>query len=303
MARNTPPDQRTRAALHRLSTTRWVPSTDTRSTEDGDAQDTGLWAELARDLAWHFAASYEGLPTHAKQQALASALGAEGGWREAYKQLRALSSHWDRLTPMPMADRATATRLAAELNDTRRKLSSAEARIRELDQALMEASTNAREDHLTGALNRRGLAETFDSESAVARRYRQPLTLALLDMDDFKCVNDQRGHDVGDAALVHFAHTVKCALRPSDRFARLGGEEFLVLLPRTGATLAAETMQRLQRALAPPFFTAGGPPLLLTFSAGVTEYRAGESQEDAISRADKALYEAKQSGKNRVVST
>lgn len=289
MARNTPPEQRSRAALHRLSTTRWFPSEDTRSAEASDAQHTGLWAEIARDLAWHFAASHEGLPTHAKQQALAGAPGAGSGSREACKQPCALSSHWDRLAPMPVADRATATRLAAELNDTRRKLTSAKARLRALDQALMDAGTHAREDHLTGALNRRGLAQNSDSKRAVARRHRQPLTLKRLDGDDFRGVNDQRSHGMRDAARVHFAHTVKCVLRPSDRFARLGGEEFGVLLPRTGTTHGAKSILRLQRMLAPPFFAAGGTSLLPTFNAGVTEYRNGESQNDVISRGDKSL--------------
>jgi diguanylate cyclase len=150
-------------------------------------------------------------------------------------------------------------------------------------------------------LNRRGLAEAFVVEAARSEREGTPLCLAILDVDDFKALNDRYGHATGDQALIHLSSVVRRALRPSDIIARYGGEEFVILLPETNVENAAAVMQRTQRELTRHFFMHDNERLLLTFSVGVAERRAGEDQHNIIDRADAALYLAKRQGKNQVV--
>lgn len=190
-----------------------------------------------------------------------------------------------------------------ELIGTRSRVHEAEARIKKLEQELSQVSGLVREDHLTGALNRRGLDEAFERETMRADRSQTPLCVALLDIDDFKRINDTLGHHVGDQALAHLSGVIKEALRPSDLVARYGGEEFIIILPETGLEEAAATIQRLHRELTKKFFLHNNDRILVTFSAGVVQRAPEESQEDAIMRADKAMYQAKKSGKNRVVAS
>jgi diguanylate cyclase len=122
----------------------------------------------------------------------------------------------------------------------------------------------------------------------------------VLDIDNFKNINDALGHKTGDLALVHLARVVRQALRPSDVIARYGGEEFVILLGDTTAADAVNVMMRVQRELTKRFFLHNNERVLITFSAGVAQRVTGESQEDLIERADRALYRAKEAGKNRV---
>jgi diguanylate cyclase len=126
--------------------------------------------------------------------------------------------------------------------------------------------------------------------------------VGLLDIDNFKQINDSHGHQTGDEALQHLVDVVRENVRPQDSVARYGGEEFVVLLPDTLLDSAVATMVRLQRALTKRFFLTGQQKLLITFSAGVAEMRDSEAPEEAIDRADKAMYIAKRSGKNRVIA-
>jgi diguanylate cyclase len=176
----------------------------------------------------------------------------------------------------------------------------AEQRIRELETQLQQMSDMVREDQLTGSLNRRGLDDVFERESARADRRGVPLCLALLDLDNFKRLNDTYGHLAGDAALQHLVRVVKQTLRPMDVIARLGGEEFVILLPETTVDAAAAAMTRLQRELTKHFFLHDNDKLLITFSAGVALRLPNEDQAALVKRADRAMYLAKQSGKNRV---
>ena len=123
--------------------------------------------------------------------------------------------------------------------------------------------------------------------------------MALLDIDNFKKLNDSLGHAAGDQALVALAQHVRKSLRPVDVVARFGGEEFVVLLPATPVDEAAKVLTRLQRELTASLFMHDGKEVFVTFSAGATPYRLGEKIEDALERADEALYEAKRTGKNR----
>jgi len=183
----------------------------------------------------------------------------------------------------------------------RQEVQDAEARIHALEAKLQHLSELVREDQLTGSLNRRGLDDVFERETARADRRGTPLCIAVLDLDDFKKLNDTMGHIAGDNALKHLVKVVKETLRSMDVIARFGGEEFLILLPETTIEAAEATMTRLQRELTRHFFMHENEKVLITFSAGVALRRPHEAQADLVKRADEAMYKAKKSGKNRVV--
>ena len=194
-----------------------------------------------------------------------------------------------------------AQRSRDELITAREQARLAEERILKLQEELDDASRQMRHDQLTGALNRRGLEEMFEKEAARAQRRGAALSIALLDIDHFKKLNDTLGHHTGDAALVHLANVVRKHLRPQDVLARFGGEEFLILLPETETDDAYRAMVRLQRELTREFFMADQQKIVITFSAGVTRIAPGEVLESAMKRADAAMYQAKQAGRNRVM--
>jgi diguanylate cyclase len=183
----------------------------------------------------------------------------------------------------------------------RQEVQDAENRIHTLEAKLQHLSELVREDQLTGSLNRRGLDDVFERETARSDRRGTPLCIAILDLDDFKKLNDTYGHIAGDAALKHLVKIVKDTLRSMDVIARFGGEEFLILMPETSVEAAASTMTRLQRELTKHFFLHDNEKVLITFSAGVALRRPNEEQTELVKRADKAMYTAKQTGKNRVV--
>jgi diguanylate cyclase len=178
----------------------------------------------------------------------------------------------------------------------------AEQKVRELEAELVHASELVREDQLTGVLNRRGLDEAFERELSRVERNPSPLCAALLDLDNFKRLNDAHGHQTGDRALVHMIEIVKTTVRPHDIVARYGGEEFLILLPDTEIDEAVMVITRLQRNLTTHFFLHNNEKLLITFSGGVAQLNPGEDRESLVERADTALYRAKAAGKNRVVA-
>lgn len=188
-----------------------------------------------------------------------------------------------------------------ELQGMRDKANAAQAEVVRLNEELEAVSAQARHDTLTGALNRKGLDEAMTRELATVQRKKTALCVALLDIDNFKKLNDSKGHSTGDAALTHLATVTRETLRPQDVVARYGGEEFVILLPDTALENGVSAMTRLQRALTRRYFLSGKEQILITFSAGVAQLGEGESGEDAIKRADQAMYLAKRAGKNRVV--
>ncbi len=184
----------------------------------------------------------------------------------------------------------------------REEAHAAEERVASLEHELQTVSNLVRVDQLTEALNRRGFDELFRRESQRAQRVGQPLCLALIDLDDFRLINAQHGHLGGDAALCHFVAVMKAKLRGSDAIARMGGEEFVLLLPETPFSEAQATVTRLQHRLAQRPFMYDDARIAVTFSAGVACWHPGETQESLLERADRAMYQAKSSGKNRVVA-
>lgn len=190
-----------------------------------------------------------------------------------------------------------------ELQTMREKANSTQAEIAKLHQELDRVSTQARHDPLTGALNRRGLEEALEREISTVRRKETPLSVGLLDIDNFKALNDSLGHSIGDNALKHLAQVARECMRPQDTLSRYGGEEFVILLPDTILEKGIEAMTRLQRELTKRFFMAGTEKVLITFSAGVAQLNNDEPGMDAIRRADQAMYLAKRAGKNRVIGS
>lgn len=156
-------------------------------------------------------------------------------------------------------------------------------------------------DTLTGLLNRHGWTMQTRHPLRQAQRHGHPLSLLMLDLDHFKCINDTHGHEAGDAALKFIGQLLQRCQRAGDVSARVGGEEFCVLLPHTDAAAAQAFDARLRAELATSA-AAAGLPCTLDFSSGHAQYRtAGETIESLIARADAALYRAKNSGRGRLV--
>ncbi|HEY8550757.1 MAG TPA: GGDEF domain-containing protein [Vicinamibacterales bacterium] len=178
-------------------------------------------------------------------------------------------------------------------------------RVDALQMQLAEAQRQAEQDPLTSIANRRGFDRTLREWTALANRTRKPFSLAIVDIDDFKRINDTHGHQVGDRVLLCLAQHLTEAAAEGDFVARHGGEEFAVLMRHTGLDAAVERMEASLRRIASHEYNyqQSGREERLTFtcSAGVAEFSPGETGDDLLKRADRALYEAKRSGKNRAI--
>jgi diguanylate cyclase (GGDEF)-like protein len=161
----------------------------------------------------------------------------------------------------------------------------------------------AHTDPLTGALNRRYFWELAETELERAYRYERSLALALFDLDNFKAINDQYGHAVGDAVLRHFAAESAKYFRATDLFARYGGEEFVCLLLESSPEMAQRKAEEVRNLVQAKPMTIGQEAIVLTVSIGVAGLSRGEplSLEQLLDRADYALYQAKKNGRNRVM--
>ncbi|PSJ16630.1 GGDEF domain-containing protein [Nitrosomonas supralitoralis] len=184
----------------------------------------------------------------------------------------------------------------------RGEIDKAQNQINQLETQLQEMNEKVHEDHLTGALNRRGFDNAFNREVALLARNNGTLCFALLDIDNFKQLNDTNGHDVGDDVLKYLVEAVKETVRREDVISRYGGEEFAILLPNSVLNAAISTIARIRRYLTKKFFLSENNRLLITFSAGVAQYRPEESQQSLFKRTDEALFHAKRNGKNQIVA-
>jgi diguanylate cyclase len=172
------------------------------------------------------------------------------------------------------------------------ELKKAHARIEELAQV----------DELTGLLNRRYIMKSLNEQMARAQRTGLTCSVAIIDLDFFKRINDQFGHPVGDEVLRTFAITLSANLRTIDKFGRYGGEEFLVILPDTTKDEAVRILDRLRSIVSEVDWATLSGMMNVTMSGGISEVRQQDSADDILARADAALYRAKDAGRNRVVA-
>jgi diguanylate cyclase (GGDEF)-like protein len=172
----------------------------------------------------------------------------------------------------------------------------------ELKQANKRIEQLAELDELTGSLNRRSIMRTLNGEISRAHRSKAPCSIALIDLDWFKRINDTYGHPTGDEVLRTFAISVYANIRDFDRFGRFGGEEFLLVLPDTADAAAVRILDRLRAIIADLDWSAFSPGMRVTVSAGVASLRPDETADTFLARADRALYAAKARGRNRIAS-
>jgi diguanylate cyclase (GGDEF)-like protein len=188
----------------------------------------------------------------------------------------------------PLADGEVLTRVEAA------------SRTKDLQQELVAQGTRLeallREDALTGLSNRRAILTQLGGMVSGARRHGHPLSIAVCDLDRFKAINDTYGHKTGDQVLIAAAHAISTHLRAEDQLGRLGGEEFLVLLPDTGAAAAGHFAERMRAEVA-----AAPTPVPVTVSIGIATWD-DEAPEELLQRADEALYAAKDAGRDRVMA-
>src|SRR4051794_6948873 len=172
----------------------------------------------------------------------------------------------------------------------------------QLKEAYRRIEELAELDELTGAFNRRCIMRMLDDEIARAHRSKTPFSVALMDLDWFKRINDAFGHPTGDEVLRTFAITVFANIRSIDRFGRYGGEEFLLILPETPHDLAARILERQREIIADLDWSAFSPGMRVTISAGVGTLGPDEASDALLARADSALYKAKAQGRNRIAT-
>lgn len=192
---------------------------------------------------------------------------------------------------------------AVDINELKRRETALHAQIDKSKVLQRELRALANTDPLTELSNRRAFFERLESEYARARRYQNPLSVIMLDIDRFKAVNDVYGHSVGDAVITRLASTAGAELRANvDLIGRVGGEEFAILLPATDGDGARECAERIRKSIAALEFQDGDDKLRVTASFGVTAMMPDDrSASECITRADGALYQAKSLGRNRVV--
>ncbi len=273
--------------------------------------------------------------TRGDEMLLAQLLGARaaaqagmGQWQNAYQSLRAQRIVIDRVDERRQSEQAARLRLQFNSEKDASQLQALEAinaRERALQQtqrtalalalALLVATglyawhkwklarhlrALAMVDDLTRVANRRAILALGEDLLRQARLSSSELSVLVIDIDHFKDINDQLGHAVGDRVLRHVALLVGNALRPRDGLGRLGGEEFLALLPTTGADAAVVLAERVRTTVAAATVAAHAQPVRLTISVGVATARRGEPLARLLERADRALYRAKSDGRNRV---
>jgi diguanylate cyclase (GGDEF)-like protein len=204
--------------------------------------------------------------------------------------------------PKPFADEELEARIFAALR-VRAAQSELQDRNRQLESMLQHVESLAITDPLTGLFNRRRFCDVLRREFAVTKRYKNPLSCLMIDLDHFKVINDRFGHDAGDTVLREVAQRLGDTLREVDLTARYGGEEFAILLPLTSRENAAVVAERIASFVRGMRLDIGGEQVTLTVSIGVacTTDSASKDEEELVRMADAALYEAKANGRDCVV--
>lgn len=182
------------------------------------------------------------------------------------------------------------------------KLSSENEQLKtELVNMVRSLDLASRVDGMTGLANRRDIMEKIDREATRSQRHQRSFTILLVNIDDFKKVNDQHGYNSGDDVLVEVARVLRSCVRNEDICARWGGEEFLILLPETSVENSLPVANKVLEAVCMTEFKANKPGIHITVSIGVCEHDPAQSVHECISRVHQALLLAKRAGKNRYV--
>jgi len=195
---------------------------------------------------------------------------------------------------------ATADAILQNTEETHDGLTSTHQALAQIQAELQETRKLVQEDALTGTQNRRGMETALTREITRAQRHGHPLTIAMIDIDFFKKINDRYGHDAGDKMLIHLTTLLKAALRESDVLARYGGEEFLFILPDTDINGAQLLLDRLRVAVGNTPMQYEGKRIRAAFSGGIAQLTPDDNAQGLVMRADSALYEAKHAGRNCV---
>lgn len=194
----------------------------------------------------------------------------------------------------------TTNSIHTSVEDAHLDLTATKLALEHIKAELQESRHLMQEDWLTGAQNRRAMDMVLAKEVARAQRGGDKLTVAMLDLDHFKKINDEFGHDAGDKLLQHLTLITKAVLREADSLIRYGGEEFLIILPETDVNGALFVMDRLKQAFLKTPLAYDGKPIPVTFSAGLARLLTEENGHALVMRADAALYEAKHAGRDCV---
>ncbi len=197
------------------------------------------------------------------------------------------------------SDEARQQQLEEQLERLNQRVREMEKEGESLRQRLREKHEQAVRDPLTGLYNRLAYDERIVQEFARAKRYRQPLSLAVLDIDRFKRINDSYGHKAGDKALKIIADRVRNNLRETDFLARYGGEEFVIVMPETCLSDGLVAVEKLRKDVSQSQFHYQGTGVAITVSVGLAEMHENDNPETLFQRADRALYKAKESGRDR----
>jgi diguanylate cyclase len=221
-------------------------------------------------------------------------------------QLRALATQ--RLESLDTQFRANREREMERLRRTHEQIGKLTSRLQDLElesndlrNKLRLAHDMALRDPLTGLPNRKAYDERLEQEIVRSRRFQHPFTLLIWDIDRFKAINDRFGHAAGDKVLVNVALTLAESIRETDIAARYGGEEFATILCGADGQAALGVAEQIRQKIAQCGFNTQGKPVAVTISCGLSEFRSGDTAHGIFERADKALYESKQGGRNRCV--
>ncbi|MBI3584739.1 MAG: diguanylate cyclase [Nitrospinae bacterium] len=191
--------------------------------------------------------------------------------------------------------------IVTSYSETEREFKETVKELEKVKEELRKSEKDVRTDMLTKVHNRYAFNEKMIEELERFSRYKSPCSLSIIDIDDFKVINDKYGHPVGDKVLIDVAKIITDSLRKIDHVSSIGGEEFALILPNTNLDNAVIVIKRIVEAIDSTDYTVSGKSIKITISAGVTEFINKDIIKTVIERADKSLYDAKNNGKNRVM--